>query len=151
MVAIGAVAERARLGPLVVFIFLWSTLVYDPIARWIWNPHGWSSNLGGLDFAGGTPVHITSGTTALALSWYLGIRKGIDIRGHNYPPNNIGYIYLGTALMWFGWFGFNGGSALSANLKAAQAIIVTNVAASAGGLTYLLLVKYIHFRRLVSS
>jgi Amt family ammonium transporter len=140
MVAIGATAERVHHGPLMVFIFLWSTLVYDPIARWTWNPHGWSFDLGGLDFAGGTPVHITSGATALALSWYLGIRKGVNIRGHNYRPNNISYIYLGTAMMWFGWLGFNGGSALSANFKAAQSIIVTNIAASAGGLTYLLLV-----------
>jgi Amt family ammonium transporter len=143
MIAVGAVAERVRLGPLVVFVFFWSTLVYDPIAHWIWNPHGWSSHLGGLDFAGGTPVHITSGTTALAISRYLGPRHDINLGGRNYPPNNISYIYLGTALMWFGWFGFNGGSALSANLRAAQAIIVTNVAASSGGLTFVFLVRYI--------
>jgi len=148
MIAVGAVAERVRLGPLFIFVFCWSTLVYDPIAHWIWNPHGWSYRMGGLDFAGGTPVHITSGTTALAISLYLGTRHGINLGGRNYPPNNISYIYLGTALMWFGWFGFNGGSALSANLRATQAIIVTNVAASSGGLTFAFLVRYIYQRKL---
>jgi ammonia channel protein AmtB len=80
MIALGAVAERAHLGPLVVFAFVWSTLVYSPIARWTWNPKGWSAHLGVLDYAGGTPVHITSGATALALSVYLGIRPGIDLQ-----------------------------------------------------------------------
>jgi len=105
-------------------MFCWSTLVYNLIAHWIWNLHGLSSHIGGLNFAGGTPMHITSGTTALAISLYLGPHHNINLGGRNYPPNNISYIYLGTALMWFGWFRFNGGSALSANLRAAQAIIV---------------------------
>ena len=140
MVALGAVAERAHLGPLVVFVFVWSTFVYSPIARWTWNPKGWSARLGVLDYAGGTPVHITSGATALALSFYLGVRSNINLRGVNYPPNNVGYICLGTSLIWFGWFGFNGGSALGANFQAAEALIVTNIAACTGGLTFLLLV-----------
>ena len=144
MIALGAVAERAHLGPLVVFVFVWSTLVYSPIARWTWNPKGWSAHLGVLDYAGGTPVHITSGATALALSVYLGIRPGIDLKGVNYLPNNVGYICLGTSLIWFGWFGFNGGSALGANFQAAEALIVTNIAACTEGFTFLLLVRVFH-------
>jgi ammonia channel protein AmtB len=145
MIAIGAAAERAYLGPLPFFIVIWSTFVYSPIARWTWNRNGWSARLGVLDYAGGTPVHITSGATALALSFYLGIRPGIVLRGPNYRPNNVGHICLGTALIWFGWFGFNGGSALGANFQAAQALITTNVAACAGGLTFLVLVRAIPY------
>lgn len=137
-IAIGAIAERGKLGPLLVFIFIWSTLVYDPIACWTWNPKGWSFVMGGLDFAGGTPVHISSGTAALAISIYLGKRKGYGTESLAYKPQNSTYVVLGTVLLWFGWFGFNGGSALSANLRAAQACIVTNLAASVGGLTWML-------------
>jgi len=137
-IAIGAVAERGRLGPLLVFVFAWSTLVYDPIACWTWNTNGWSAVLGGLDFAGGTPVHISSGTAALAISIYLGKRRGYGTERLAYKPQNTSYVVLGTVLLWFGWFGFNGGSALSANLRAAQACIVTNLAASVGGLTWML-------------
>ncbi|KAF9456963.1 ammonium transporter [Collybia nuda] len=136
-IAIGAIAERGRLGPLLVFIFAWSTLVYDPIACWTWNPQGWSFIMGGLDFAGGTPVHISSGTAALAISIYLGKRRGYGTARLAYKPHNTTYVVLGTVLLWFGWFGFNGGSALSANLRAAQACIVTNLAASVGGLTWM--------------
>jgi ammonium transporter, Amt family len=148
MLAVGAVAERGRIGPLMIFVFLWSTLVYDFIAHWIWNPNGWSSRLGGLDFAGGTPVHISSGVTALAISIHIGPRLGFGTPGFRYPANNVSYVALGTVLMWFGWFGFNGGSALSANLKAANAIIVSNVAASSGALTYALCVRLDYYRRL---
>ncbi|KAG6827600.1 hypothetical protein H0H92_011173 [Tricholoma furcatifolium] len=137
-IAIGAIAERGRLGPLLVFVFLWSTLVYDPIACWTWNSNGWSFVLGGLDFAGGTPVHISSGTAALAISIYLGKRRGYGTARLAYKPQNTSYVVLGTVFLWFGWFGFNGGSALSANLRAAQACIVTNLAASVGGLTWML-------------
>jgi len=138
MIAIGAVAERSRLGPLLVFVFVWSTLVYDPIACWTWNPNGWSFVLGGLDFAGGTPVHISSGTAALAISLYLGKRRGYGTERLAYKPHNTTYVILGTVFLWFGWFGFNGGSALSANYRATQACIVTNLAASVGGLTWML-------------
>jgi len=138
MLAIGAAAERGRLGPLLVFVFVWSTIVYDPIACWTWNSNGWSFILGGLDFAGGTPVHISSGTAALAISIYLGKRRGYGTERLAYKPHNTSYVVLGTAMLWFGWFGFNGGSALSANLRAAQACIVTNLAASVGGLTWML-------------
>ncbi|KAF8137179.1 ammonium transporter AmtB-like domain-containing protein [Boletus edulis] len=138
MIAIGAVAERTRLGPLLVFVFVWSTLVYDPIACWTWNPKGWSYILGGLDFAGGTPVHISSGTAALAISLYLGKRRGYGTERLAYKPHNTTYVILGTCFLWFGWFGFNGGSALSANYRATQACIVTNLAASVGGLVWML-------------
>ncbi|KZP14471.1 Rh-like protein/ammonium transporter [Athelia psychrophila] len=120
ILAIGAVAERSQLGPLMVFVFVWSTLVYDPIACWTWNSNGWSFVLGGLDFAGGTP-HRGWGTERLA-----------------YKPHNTSYVVPGTVFLWFGWFGFNGGSALSAHLRAAQACIVTNLAANVGGLTWML-------------
>ena len=144
--AIGAIAERGRLGPLLVFIFVWSTLVYDPIACWTWNASGWSSVLGGLDFAGGTPVHISSGTAALAISLYLGKRRGYGTERMAYKPQNTSYVILGTVMLWFGWFGFNGGSALGANLRAIQACIVTNMAASVGGLTWMLWVSlYLFF------
>lgn len=138
ILAIGAVAERGRLGPLMVFVFVWSTIVYDPIACWTWNPNGWVFKLGGLDFAGGTPVHISSGTAGLALSIYLGKRRGFGTERLAYKPHNTTYVVLGTVFLWFGWFGFNGGSALSANLRAAEACIVTNLAASVGGLTWML-------------
>lgn len=138
MIAIGAVAERGRLGPALVFVFIWSTIVYDPIACWTWNRNGWSDSLGVLDFAGGTPVHISSGTAALAISIYLGKRRGYGTERLAYKPHNTTYVILGTVFLWFGWFGFNGGSALSANLRAAEASIVTNLAASVGGATWML-------------
>jgi Amt family ammonium transporter len=138
ILAIGAVAERSRLGPLMVFVFIWSTVVYNAIACWTWNSNGWSFVMGGLDFAGGTPVHISSGTAGLAISLYLGKRRGWGTERLAYKPNNTSYVILGTTFLWFGWFGFNGGSALSANLRAAQACIVTNLAASVGGLTWML-------------
>jgi ammonia channel protein AmtB len=121
-----------------VFTFLWATLVYDPIAHWLWNTKGWSNHMGGLDFAGGTPVHVSSGTAALAISLYLRPRLGYGTERLAYKPNNTSYICLGTAMMWFGWFGFNGGSALSANMRAASACMVTNLAAAVGGLTWVL-------------
>src|SRR5882762_728749 len=108
MIAIGAIAERGRLGPALVFVFIWATVVYDPIACWTWNKNGWSEKLGVLDFAGGTPVHISSGTTALAISIYLPRR--INLGPHGFKPHNMTYVILGTVLLWFGWFGFNAGT-----------------------------------------
>ncbi|KAI1273881.1 ammonium transporter [Xylaria sp. FL0933] len=138
--AIGAAVDRARILPCIVFIFVWSTIVYDPIAFWTWNSNGWSYKLGGLDFAGGTPVHISSGAAALAFSIMLGKRTGYaKSAGLPYRPHNVTHIVLGTVFLWVGWFGFNGGSALAANLRAVMACIVTHLAASVGGITWVLL------------
>jgi hypothetical protein len=125
--------------PCVVFMFVWATLIYDPIACWTWNDSGWSHKIGGLDFAGGTPVHISSGSAALAYSLMLGKRRGHGTHELNYRPHNVTHIVLGTVFLWVGWFGFNGGSALAANLRAVNAIINTNLSASVGGITWCLL------------
>lgn len=125
--------------PCVVFMFVWSTLIYDPIACWTWNPSGWSAKMGGLDFAGGTPVHISSGCAALAYSLMLGKRRGHGTHELNYRPHNVTHIVLGTVFLWVGWFGFNGGSAMASNVRAVMAIIVTNISASVGGITWCLL------------
>jgi len=139
VIAVGGFAERAKIGPIMVFLFVWLTIVYCPIACWTWNPQGWAFKLGVLDFAGGTPVHINSGTAALAIAIYLGKRRGYGTERLAYKPHNTAFCVIGTALLWFGWFGFNGGSALSANLRAVQALIVTNLSASVGGITWMLL------------
>ena len=125
--------------PCVVFMFVWSTLIYDPIACWTWNPHGWVYVMGGLDFAGGTPVHISSGSAALAYSLMLGKRRGHGTHELNFRPHNVTHIVIGTVFLWVGWFGFNAGSALSANLRAVMAAVVTNLAASVGGITWCVL------------
>jgi len=135
--AIGAAAERARLLPMIIFIFIWATVVYDPIAYWTWNVSGWSAKLGGLDFAGGTPVHISSGAASLAYALILGKRQGHGVE--EFKPHNMANVVLGTALLWFGWFGFNGGSALAGNIRAGMACVVTNLAASVGGLTWMMI------------
>ncbi|KAI2638097.1 ammonium transporter [Xylaria nigripes] len=137
--ATGAVAERGRMLPCIVFMLIWSTIIYDPIACWTWNPAGWINKLGGLDFAGGTPVHITSGTAALAYSMMLGKRRGHRTQELNYRPHNVTHIVVGTVFLWVGWFGFNAGSALSANLRAVMAAMVTNLAACVGGITWCVL------------
>ncbi|CAO3658164.1 unnamed protein product [Rhizopus stolonifer] len=136
--AIGAAAERARILPMIIFIFIWSTLVYDFIAYWTWNPNGWSAKLGAVDFAGGTPVHISSGAASLAYALILGHREGHGEKGE-LRPHNMSNVVLGTAFLWFGWFGFNGGSALSGNLRAAMACLVTNLSASVGAITWMCL------------
>lgn len=139
MLLLGAIAERGRIAPALVFTFIWSTLVYDPVAYWTWSNNGWSGQLGSLDFAGGGPVHMTSDTGALAYSIWLGKRRGYGTTLLAYKPHNTTFVVLGTVMMWFGWFGFNGGSALASNLRASQAIVVTNLSASVGGLTWMLL------------
>lgn len=136
--AVGAVSERGRMLPCVVFMFIWTTVVYDPIACWTWNPNGWVAKMGGLDFAGGTPVHIASGSAALAYSYILGKRAGHGTHALNYRPHNVTHIVIGTVFLWVGWFGFNAGSALSANLRAVMAAVVTNLAACVGGITWCL-------------
>ena len=121
----GALVGRMKTKAWVIFTILWVCLVYVPIAHWVWGG-GWLMQMGALDFAGGTVVHINSGISALAVALVLGRRKNISV------PHNLGYAVLGAALLWFGWMGFNGGSGLAANGLAANAIIVSNVAASMG-------------------
>ncbi|KAK5663652.1 hypothetical protein OQA88_4083 [Cercophora sp. LCS_1] len=116
---IGSVAERGRVIPAMVFVFFWATLVYCPVACWAWNVNGWGFQYGVLDYAGGGPVEIGSGVSALAYSWVLGRRN--EKMMLNFRPHNISLITLGTVFLWFGWLGFNGGSAFGANLRAAMA------------------------------
>jgi Amt family ammonium transporter len=124
--------------PCIIYMFIWTTIIYDPIACWTWNPSGWVFQMGGLDFAGGTPVHIASGCAALAYSYMLGKRSGHGTQELNYRPHNVTHIVIGTVFLWVGWFGFNAGSALSANLRAVMAAVCTNLAACVGGITWCL-------------
>merc|ERR1712000_295752 len=138
--AIGAVADRGRVLPALVFIFIWSTVVYDPIAYWTWNGNGWLFNLGSLDFAGGGPVHIASGTCALAYSLMLGRRTGYSKNaGMPWRPHNVTNVVIGTVFLWVGWFGFNGGSALGMNIRAIMACYNTQLAACMAALSWTLL------------
>jgi Amt family ammonium transporter len=130
-----AVAERARLTAFIVVALLWTTLVYDPIAHWAWGG-GWAQQLGLIDFAGGTVVEICSGFSALALALVIGRRVGFG--EYSMEPHNIPMALLGGALLWFGWFGFNAGSALAADGIAANAFLTTNTAAAAGAVAWLL-------------
>lgn len=132
-------AERARIGPSLLFMFCWQTIVYSPIACWTWNANGWLFTLGAYDFAGGSPVHISSGTAAAAIALYLGKRKGYGTQRLAYKPHSTFYIWLGTLFLWFGWAGFNGGSGLGANLRGVMAMTVTNFAAASGGIAWMLL------------
>jgi len=127
-------AERVKLSSFIVFGLLWTTLVYDPLAHWVWGG-GWTAAMGAIDFAGGTVVHISSGFSALAIALVIGKRKGFG--EHGMEPWNIPVALLGAAMLWFGWFGFNAGSALAANGLAANAFVVTNTAAAAGALTWM--------------
>lgn len=139
VIACGAFTDRARIGPVLLFTFCWCTIVYNPLACWTWNTHGWSYLMGSLDYAGGTPVHISSGTAALVISLYLGRRHGYGTSALAYRPHNITYVVLGTIFIWFGWFGFNGSSGIGANLRAAQAMMVSHISACVGGLTWMIL------------
>ncbi|TIA73411.1 hypothetical protein E3P91_01521 [Wallemia ichthyophaga] len=139
VIALGALAERGRLLPSMLFILCWTIIVYNPIAHWTWNSDGWMAVLGSLDFAGGSPVHINAGVAALAISLFVGKRRGYGTNQIAFRPHSPVLVFLGTVFLWIGWFGFNGGSAFGANLRAAQACIVTNTAASMGGLTWVLL------------
>jgi len=127
-------AERVKISSFLVFGLLWTTLVYDPLAHWVWGG-GFLAGLGALDFAGGTVVHISAGFSALAIAFVIGKRKGFGV--HTMEPANIPMALLGAALLWFGWFGFNAGSALAANGLAANAFVVTNTAAAAGALAWM--------------
>ncbi|MDP2982257.1 MAG: ammonium transporter [Candidatus Latescibacter sp.] len=134
---IGAFAERIKFSGMVIFVLLWATLVYDPIAHWVWSVDGWLRNLGGLDFAGGAVVHISSGFSALVMAILIGKRNGYERVALS--PHNLPLTVLGGGLLWFGWFGFNAGSALAANGLAANAFVTTNTAAVAAGLTWVLI------------
>jgi Amt family ammonium transporter len=137
----GAFAERKRFKAFVVFTLLWATLVYDPVAHWVWGVGGWLRMLGALDFAGGTVVHITSGVSALVAALVLGRRKGLG--SEPIEPHDATMTVLGASLLWFGWFGFNAGSALTSGGLAASAFVVTNTAAAMAALTWMT-VSWLH-------
>ncbi|KAI9691387.1 MAG: hypothetical protein M1820_009690 [Bogoriella megaspora] len=136
-IVMGAVAERGRLIPAMVFTFCWATLVYCPIAYWAWGYNGWAYSWGVLDYAGGGPVEIGSGLSALAYSWILGRRQ--EKMMLNFRPHNVSLITLGTVFLWFGWLGFNGGSAFGANLRATMACWNSNLTAMFAAITWVLL------------
>jgi len=131
----GAFAERMKFKTFLVFIVLWATLVYDPMAHWVWGTGGWLRGLGALDFAGGTVVHISSGVAALAAAFVFGKRLGFG--KESMEPSNVPFIVLGAGLLWFGWFGFNAGSALTSGGLATSAFVVTNTAAAMAALTWM--------------
>ncbi|MEO8861611.1 MAG: ammonium transporter [Ginsengibacter sp.] len=133
---VGAVAERIRFSSYILFIVMFSLFVYAPLAHWTWNPEGFLFKMGVLDFAGGTVVHISAGCAALAGAIVLKRRK-VHLEHREIPPANIPYVLIGTGLLWFGWFGFNAGSALAANSLAVSAFATTNTAAAAGGLAWM--------------
>lgn len=131
----GAVVERVRFSSFLIFCLLWTTLVYDPMAHWVWGVGGWLRNMGALDFAGGTVIHITSGVAALAMALVIRPRKGYG--KVSMEPSSVLLTLLGAILLWFGWFGFNGGSALASNGTAVYAMVTTNVAAAAAAVTWM--------------
>jgi Amt family ammonium transporter len=139
----GAFAERKRFGAFVLFTILWSILVYSPLAHWLWSTDGWLYKLGALDFAGGTVVHISSGVSALIVALLIGRRT---TNGEAMTPHDVPMTVLGAGLLWFGWFGFNAGSAVSASGLAASAFIVTNTSAAAATITWVL-ASYLHKRK----
>ena len=133
----GAFAERFKFSTYLVFVLVWSTLVYAPLAHWVWGAGGWIRNLGALDFAGGLVVHISSGVSALAAVLIVGKRKG---HGHDYmPPHNMTMTLLGASILWFGWFGFNGGSAIASGALATSAFVVTHIAAAGATISWIMI------------
>ena len=134
---IGAFAERMKFSAFLIFTLLWATFIYDPIAHWVWGYGGWLRNLGVLDFAGGTVVHINAGIAALVTALVIGKRKSFET--HPVPPHSLPFSVLGAGLLWFGWFGFNSGSALGANGLATNAFVVTNTAGAVAAITWALI------------
>jgi Amt family ammonium transporter len=137
----GAFAERMKFTAYIAFTLLWATLVYDPVAHWVWGPGGWIRTLGALDFAGGLVVHVISGIAALCCVLVMGKRKNLGTEEMH--PHNLTMTALGTAILWFGWFGFNAGSALAANRSAVAAFVNTNTAAGAAVVSWSL-IEYLH-------
>ena len=137
----GAFAERMKFSSYLLFILAWTTVVYDPVAHWVWGNHGWLKQMGVLDFAGGTVVHATSGFSALAAALFIGKRKGF--LQEPMPPHDLPMTVIGAGLLWFGWFGFNAGSALSAGELASMAFVTTHTAAVSATLTWIL-VEWLH-------
>ena len=133
----GAFAERAKFSTFLVFMILWTTIVYDPLAHWVWGVKGWMREMGALDFAGGTVVHISSGASALVAAIMFGRRIGYGQEAM--PPHNLPYSVIGAGLLWVGWFGFNAGSALAADGLATSAFVATHVAAAAAALAWLVM------------
>src|SRR5205807_7968186 len=133
----GAIVERMRFRAYLAFLILWSTLVYAPLAHWVWGAGGWLQKMGALDFAGGTVVHVSAGVSGVVAAWFLGPRR--DFRRMPLSPHNVPLVLIGAGLLWFGWFGFNAGSALAANGTAALAFVNTNAAAAAAVLTWAVL------------
>ncbi len=130
----GAFAERMKFSAFIIFMFLWMTFVYCPVAHWVWGPGGWLSKMGALDFAGGTVVHINAGVAALACALVIGKRKGYGTAAM--MPHNLTLTLLGAGLLWFGWFGFNAGSALKADAGASMAFVATHMATAAAALSW---------------
>jgi len=134
----GAIVERMKFSAYLLFMFLWATLIYDPLAHWVWGQEGWLRNLGALDFAGGSVVHMSSGFSALVLALMLGKRKRSE-GGEELRPHNLPLTLIGTGLLWFGWFGFNAGSAVSSGQLATTAFVATHVATGAAAMVWLAL------------
>ncbi len=134
---IGAFAERIRFKSLLIYIVLWTTFIYVPIAHWNWGLGGWLRSLGVIDFAGGLVVHTSAGVSAISAALVIGRRKDVN-PNDEIRPNNIPYVILGAAILWFGWFGFNAGSALAANALAVNALVVTNLAAAAAAVSWMM-------------
>lgn len=140
---IGALAERVRFKSLLIFTVLWSTFIYSPVAHWVWNTNGWLNFLGAVDFAGGIVIHVTAGFSALAAALVIGRRKILKNQpnccsGTEHKACNIPYVILGASLLWFGWFGFNAGSALEANALSVSALVATNLAAAAAATSWMI-------------
>lgn len=131
----GAFAERMKFSAMLIFMTLWSLLVYAPVAHWVWEPGGWLASLGALDFAGGTVVHINAGAAGLMCAWCLGRRQGYG--SEPFIPFNLGFTLIGASLLWVGWFGFNAGSAVAADGRAGMAMLVTQVATATAALTWM--------------
>lgn len=133
---VGAVVERMRFSALLLFISLWTVFIYAPVAHWVWEPGGWLAQMGALDFAGGSVVHVNAGVAGLVCAWFLGRRSGYG--RESFEPYNLGLTMVGAGMLWVGWFGFNAGSAVAADGRAGLAMAATHVAAAAGALSWML-------------